>query len=337
MYLLSEEHVGTVTAAAETAIRRGCDLLRWWNTAQPVLSPIRHSFPGVTMHAFFEAIPVEGVMKPGMGCLQTSTFRRGRAAEGRPPVDLRTWIMESAVRECYRPGGGGFLYQPLLARRAGPDGAVERLPQGPAVRLADLGRDFEWVVQRLDLPDYALALPFPRGITRLMRPFLRESGSVVFSRTLYDSPHVPMAGAREQATFGYAVVPWRIDPTILGFGPGRFHAALKQYRVCLLEDNSVTIEVVFIVCPRTQKILDIGGLDPVYGTVRALDALTFHRTRIVEKAHAGIDRYAMAHHGRVHINMLEGMRDIWEGTNWTAGPAGTVWDSAAAAHSETRK
>ena len=331
MYLLDEEHIGSVTAAAETAIRRGGDLLRWWNMARPVFSPIGHSFPDVTMQAFFETIPVEGAMKPGMGCLQTTTFRRGRAAEGRPPTDLRTWIMESAVRECYCPDGGGFLYQPLLARRAGPAGAVERLPQGPAVRLADVGRKYEWVVQRLDLPDYALALPFRRSITRLLRPFLKESGSVVFGPTLCDSPRDPMAGALDQVTFGYAVVPWRIDPTILGFGPGRFFSAVKQYRIFLREDHSVTIEIVFIVCPRSEKILDIGGLDPVYGTVRALDALTFHRTRIVEKAHGAIDRYAMAHHGRVHVNMLEGMRDIWEGTNWTAGPTKTVRPCAALA------
>jgi len=123
--------------------------------------------------------------------------------------------------------GGGFLYQPLLARRAGPEGPVERLPQGPPVRLLDVGQKYEWVVQRLDLPDHALALPFRRSITRLMRPFLKESGSVVFGPTLCDSPRVPMAGALAQVTFGYAVVPWRIDPTILGFGPGRFFSAVK--------------------------------------------------------------------------------------------------------------
>lgn len=316
MYLLNEEHVGAVTEAAETAIRRGGDLLRWWNQAQPGLIPIRHSFRDVTMQAFFETIPVEGVAKLGMGCLQTSTFRRGPGVESREPTVLRSWIMQNAVRECYRPNRGGFLYQPLLARGAGPEGEVQRLPQGPAVSLTELCGKYNWVVQRLDLPDYAYALPFSRALTRLMRPFLKESGSVVFHRSFCESLRPPVRGAREQVTFGYAVVPWRIDPTILGFGPGRFYAAFKQYRVCLMEDDSILVEIVFVVCPRSEKILDIGGLDPVYGTVGLLDALTLRRGSMLQGAHKAIDQYAMGHHGRVHVNMLEGMREIWEGTNW---------------------
>jgi hypothetical protein len=317
MYLLSEEHVASVTAAAETAIRRGGDLLRWWSRAQPAYTPIRHRYRDVTMQAFFDRIPVEGANLLGMGCLQTSLFRRSPSAAAGAPVDLRAWVMQNAVRECYRPTGEGFLYQPLLARLAG-GGAVERLPQGPAVPLLELGVDYDWVVQRLDLPDYALALPFPAAITRPMRRFLKESGSVVFHRSFHESTRPPVAGAREQVTFGYAVVPWRIDPTILGFGPGRFHSALKQYRVCLMQDQSILIEIVFVVCPRSEKILDLGGLDPVYGAVRWLDALTLRQTSIVQRAHDAVDLYAMGHHGRVHVNMLEGMRGIWEGTNWSA-------------------
>jgi hypothetical protein len=281
------------------------------------------------MDAFFETIPVEGQLKPGMGCLQTSTFRRSKAAEGRPATDMQTWIMDRAVRECYLPGDYGFLYQPLLARTAGANGEVVRLEKGPAIRLEDVGRQYDWVVQRLDLPDYALALPFRRSITKRLRPFLKESGSVVFSRFLYESPLPMIPGAIDQVIFGYAVVPWRIDPTILGFGPGRFFSAIKQYRVFLMEDHSVVIEVVFIVCPRSEKILDIRGLDPVYGTVRALDALTLHRTKVLQNAHDAIDRYAMSHHARVHVNMLEGMREIWEQTNWTTRSANKTHASAA--------
>jgi hypothetical protein len=320
MYLLKDEHAAPVAKAAETAIRRGGELLDWWNSARPTMAPIKHNHPDVTMEAFFHPMRVEGAERPGMGCLQTTRFHRSPLADSRPPVDLREWLLENAVKECYRPSrlGRGFLYRPLLVKRA--DGFVERFPAGLSVRMADIGQEFQWAVLRLDMPDYARAFPLPEFLCRFMKLFMTESGSVVFHPQFFRSGRPPVPGAVASVCFGYGVVPWKISPTILGFGPGRFFSAFKQYRVCLMEDSSVLVEVVFVVCPRSEMILDIGGLDPVYGTVRLLNALTFKRTRIEPKVHMAIDSYAMGHHGRVHVNMLEGLRDLFEATNWTARP-----------------
>ena len=321
MNILNDKHIGVVRATAETALRRGNDLLKWWNSANPSFVPIGHVYPDVTMDGFFESMPVEGVVKPGMGCLQTSTFKRSPAAAQGPPTGLREWVMKNALRECSRPDGGGFRYQPLLAREAGPGGAVKPLPDGPSIPLTDIGSKYEWVVQSLGLPDYALALPLPRSITKQMKKLVTESGALIFHPDFNETARPPIAGAVDQVTFGYAVVPWRAVRSVLGFGPGTFFSALKQYRIFLMADHSVTIEVLFIVCPRSEKILDLGGFDPVYGATRLLDALTFRRTRIVSKVHDIIDNYALGHHGRVHVHMLEGMRSLWEETNWCAQSA----------------
>ena len=318
MTILSGKQIGVVRATAETALRRGNDLLKWWNSANPSFVPIGHVYPDVTMDGFFESIPVEGVVKPGMGCLQTSTFRRSPAAAQGQPTGLREWVMKNALRECSRPDGGGFRYQPLLAREVGPGGAVKPLLDGPSIPLTDIGSKYEWVVQSLDLPDYALALPLPRSIARQMKKVLTESGALIFHPDFNETARPLMAGTVDHVTFGYAVVPWRAAASVLGFGPGTFFSAFKQYRIFLMADQSITVEVLFIVCPRSEKILDIGGYDPVYGSARLLDALTFGRTRIVSKVHDAIDNYALGHHGRVHVHMLEGMRAIWEGINWSA-------------------
>jgi len=105
-------------------------------------------------------------------------------------------------------------------------------------------------------------------------------------------------------------------PTIAAYGPGRFFSAYKQFRFFLMEDGAVSIEVLFLVTPRCQMVLNILGVDPVFGTVAIVDALTMGGGSLNQRAHAGIDRFAMQHHCRVHENLLDGMRQIWESTNW---------------------
>jgi hypothetical protein len=76
-------------------------------------------------------------------------------------------------------------------------------------------------------------------------------------------------------------------------------------------------------------VFNILGFDPVFDTVAALNALTLGRTRIVERSHIAVDHYAMGHHARVHRDLLEGMRRIWEETNWQPGVRQMAGSSAS--------
>jgi len=64
--------------------------------------------------------------------------------------------------------------------------------------------------------------------------------------------------------------------TIFGTSIGmRFHTAVKQFRFLLLDDGSCEVQLIFVVSPRSQKMLYLAGFDPIYGAVHLLDNLTF--------------------------------------------------------------
>ncbi len=327
--LLAEGHVAKVTAAAGTAIQRGRQLLQWWNAGpRPQFVDLEpRSPPGVRMQAFFSTLALEGATMSVMGCLQTSSFVPKPTAPVRPPGSLRQQVLSSFIEASHwtnRDGElGGFLYRPLLVKDSGHDNALAvRLvaPDHP-VKISKVGSRYEWALLRLDVLDYARAFRTMGRYQRFFKRFIHEAGYLVFHPVFFESPHPAPAGGALEVCFGYAVVPWVVVPTFLAYGPGRFYAAFKQYRFFLLEDGSVTIEVALVVAPRTERVLNIFGRDPIYGTVNFLDALTFRRTRIQQIAHKWIDLYGLGHHARVHRDFLYGMRGIWEGANWQRAPA----------------
>jgi hypothetical protein len=329
-FLLPENEVAGLLAAAEGSIPRGKQLLTWWNGPPPPMSVIPSRYPDVEMQAFFEDIPLDGRTISGMGVLQTSWFPRLALGPEFRPASLRQWVRENFIQDACRPGPDGKLsglrYRPVMVRDAGAS-VARRVESDLKVRLADLGSRYDWELFRLDLVDYARALPIPDRIGRFLRHFVTEAGYVLYHPFASTSPRPIPAGAIEQACFGYTVVPWSARKTILAYGPGRFHAALKQYRAFLMNDGSVLVEVVFIVTPRSQHILDIGGIDPVYGLASIVDKLTFRNGAVLQRAHRAIDHYAMGHHGRVHVNLLEGLRDVLQGSNWQPDASSAASDA----------
>jgi hypothetical protein len=191
-----------------------------------------------------------------------------------------------------------------------------------AIGIFDIGTRYQWAALRLDVLDYMKAFP-PRiaRYDRFLRRFNNEAGYMIFHPAFFVPPTPPPSGFREVYSFGYAVAPWMIVPTFVAFGAGRFYSAMKQYRFFVHDSGALKIEITFIVAPRTQKIMNFGGWDPVYSTVGLLDRLTLRRTGIVRGAHDGIDHYAMGHHVRVHQNLLDGLLQRLEGMGWDRGAA----------------
>ena len=82
----------------------------------------------------------------------------------------------------------------------------------------------------------------------------------------------------------------------------------------------VEIEMFFLVAGRSEKILSLwGGFDPVYFTVDVLNALTFNRLGIKQRAHDKLDANQLAAHARIYQSLIEGMRSCWEEQNWAEG------------------
>jgi hypothetical protein len=319
--LIQEADFAGVARAATIAILRGLTLREWWADCRPeVMTELPDSMPGARMQYFLSELEIDETPTTLSGCFQTSTFPR-RAAAGQPPVSLAEWVRENfLMRARWRnPDGSrsGFGYHPVMVL---DDDGVRLVDEDLQLRISEVGARYKWAAVRLDLYDYMRALPHVGRFNKLLQPLNKEAGYIVLHPAFFESPHPPPPGCVEEVTFAYSVAPWTVMPTIAAYGPGRFHAAFKQFRFYLMEDGTVSIEVLFLVTPRCPRVFNIVGVDPVFDTVRLLDALTLRRTRINERAHAGVDHFAMGHHARIHHNLLAGMRHVWEDTNWQ--PAG---------------
>ncbi|MEZ5399892.1 MAG: hypothetical protein R2729_09485 [Bryobacteraceae bacterium] len=317
--LIEDRDFPLLVKAAGVALERGQTLLRWWNAFPPVeLIELPGSREGCRMQYFFSELPIGGKPTTVMGCVQRSTFVR-RASGSLPPASLSRWVSENFLQKCrwISPDGtpGGFHYRPAMVLDRG-ETAPRRVDEDLPLTLAEIGPRYQWAVVRLDLKDYMRSFPVVGKFHRWVQFMNREAGYLLFHPDFFSSPYPRPDGWVDEYCFGYSVVPWQVMPTPAAYGAGRFHSAYKDYRFYLLEDGSVAIDVLFLVAPRCERVLNMAGFDPVLGTVRLIDALTLGRTSIRERAHYAVNHYAIGHHGRVHHNLLNGMRRIWEETNW---------------------
>jgi hypothetical protein len=333
--LVAEKDVAAVAAAVDLGIYRGNQLLNWWTASRPDLVELNAGLKNDgTSQCFFTTMELEGKQSSVMGCLQAAVYQLrtgGNAAQA--GAALRDWLgrhfLQQATWDSANGLPGGFLYRPALVRDAGADSARAVEPDAP-IGICDIGTRYQWAALRLDVLDYMKAFP-PRiaRYDRWLRRFNNEAGYMIFHPAFFVPPTSPPAGFREVFCFGYTVAPWMIVPTFVAFGAGRFYSAMKQYRFFVHDNGSLKIEIAFIVAPRTQKIMNFGGWDPVYSTVGILDRLTLRRTGIVQRAHDTIDHYAMGHHVRVHQNLLDGLLHRLEEMGWTPGAGASELGAAS--------
>ena len=323
--LVAEKDVAAIAAAVDLGIFRGKQLLNWWTSSRPDLTQFNAGLThDGTSHCFFTTMELEGKPSSVMGCLQAAVYhQRTNGNPAQAGEALRNWLGSRFLQQTTWTNAdglpGGFLYRPAMVRDRGAASARAVEPDAP-ITIFDIGTRYEWAALRLDVLDYMRAFP-PRiaRYDRWLRRFNNEAGYMIFHPAFFVPPTSPPAGFREVFCFGYAVAPWMIVPTFVAFGAGRFYSAMKQYRFFVNDNGALKIEIAFIVAPRTQKIMNFGGWDPIYGTVGIWNFLTLRRTGIVQRAHDAIDRYAMSHHVRVHQNLLDGLLGTLEGMGWEPG------------------
>jgi len=253
-----------------------------------------------------------------MGCFQRARFvpvpatSRGQRSiqdAGRVYRDSCRWV---------RPDGspGGFTYTPLLQKRIG----IER-PE--PVASADWDFDLsglEWLVVRVDIHDFVRAVRPLRAFASSLSKRVKEAALLLvhrdFSRTGFPRESAIVA----EHSFGYSFLPLAPEASPFGFGPGHFGSAFKRFRFLLRADGALDIELMFVVSPRSEKVLDLKGIDPVYASVHFLDLLTLRKLRIRSRVHDRFDKVMLKIHGQVHYELLEAMRPCWERTRWVASP-----------------
>jgi hypothetical protein len=95
-----------------------------------------------------------------------------------------------------------------------------------------------------------------------------------------------------------------------------FKAAVKQFRFILLDSGDIEIQMFFLVSPRSEKILNLGGFDPVYFSANLANILTLSAFNLRQRAHDKMDALQLELHARVYQSLLNGMRTYWENQNW---------------------
>lgn len=308
-----------VDLAADTraALARGRLLADWWsfgrgNQTYFDLAPAGGHL--AQMEGFFGSAELDGRVRTVMGCLQSARFRAGPAwcepdtfgkALRRDFLRICSW-----TRRDGRPGG--FTYSPLLAAPRSA-GSTPIRPGGDSVSLTDLESRYEWTVLQVDIHDFVRSFPPLRRFAGLLAGVVREAAYIVlhpeFSRPYQDDP----PGVVSECVFGYSFLPREVFPNVFGFGPGKFQYAVKQFRFLLTETAEIVVQMSFLVAPRSERVLDLRGFDPVYGAVAMIDRLSPRRLGLAGRVHDRLDAVMLGLHGRVHQNLMEDLTQVWEG------------------------
>ncbi|HEY3132556.1 MAG TPA: hypothetical protein VGL91_24115 [Acidobacteriota bacterium] len=320
---------------AETGYRRGAELLSWLKERESAGNlksfdlEVRPS-PELKIVCFFDSIEKQGKPTSIMGCRWKSRFSRKqieRAAAGMPAekdqASLESFVKGQFMRSAKwshpnkLPAGFGF-WSLQYKLKDGNYGSFADSTETVIVGLGEIGTKYEWVVFEADVYDFFSDFPKLRLGRHTLPPFPKMGSYVLVHEDYFSSIFPSTQGAVAQCDFGYAFLPLGVYKSFLGFGPGRFDAAVKQFRFSLMENGDVEIQMRFVVSPRSQKVLYLAGLDPVYGLVNLADALTFRRLKIKQRAHDKLDSLFLIQHARVYQALIDGMHKYWEDQDWLA-------------------
>lgn len=312
---------------AETALKTGRQIVSWWRDKALVdalkLFPLRPAYlPYYEMQGFFDSIHFMGDMKPTsiMGCLQRHRFKRRRPPAGDVTAHLETFIDEHFLARSYRvhPDGdpGGFRYLPICFKRRDGSLVAPADPQARGGDLAGFRNELEWGTFRVDILDFVRVNPTLQPYNKTLSRFVKESAYIVIHEDLAQEITPAPKDVIGERRFGYAFLPREVEPNMFGFGPGKFGAAIKQWRFLLYVNGDVEVQIAFLVSPRSQKVLDVAGFDPVYASVAFADLASLGVFGIREAGHAALDKVFLEHHGVVHADVVTGMAEVWEGQRW---------------------
>lgn len=291
---------------ALSALNTGNDLMTWWNGRQgenslQTIPLVRPAASLLEMSGFFSLIADGG--QSVMGCLQRThlggSFRD--AVEGRFEAIPKRFA--SLCRWERRAGEqGGFTYTPLLRKRLGED-TPETVPAGTPLDFSLEGLD--WLVARVDIHDFVRAVLPLAPLAGLLSRVVREAAFVVVHRNF--AVRETASPGRPFCSFGYSFLPVAPEPSPFGFGPGHFGAAIKQFRFSESGDGGLEVSLAFIVSPRSEEVLDLGGFDPVYSISELADRLSLRKFNLGPRIHDRMDASMLRLHGKVHHRLLVDM------------------------------
>ena len=319
---------------AAIGYQKAKDLLAWWKAKENggalqkfTLNPPDR--PELHIEYFYDALDLEGKPVSAMGCFWKSRFPRKSGPAAASGSTLQTFIQKQFMRRCEWTNPdqlpGGFKFVPLQYKLRGRD-EYGVSPEGPAPGLDEIGERYEWVIMEAVVHDFFRNVPGLHLGPGLLKKMPKMSSYVLVHQDYYSSFHPPVAGTAAECCFGYSFLPTPVTKGIFGYGPGMFKAAVKQFRFILLDSGDIEIQMFFLVSTRSEKILNLGGFDPVYFSVNLANILTLNLLNIRQRAHDKLDALQLEIHARVYQSLLNGMSAYWEDRDW--GETGRIVEAS---------
>jgi len=308
---------------AAVGYQKAKDLLAWWK-AKETAGALKKSTlsrpdrPELHLEYFYDALSLEGKDVTAMGCFWKSRFPRKAGSPATSDSTLKTFIQKQFMRRCHwiHPDTlpGGFEFKPVLYKAQGRDdyGMLAEAPD-----LDEIGEKYEWIVTEAIVYDFFRNIPGLNLGPGLLKKMPKMSSYVYLHKDYTTSFHPPVEGSVAECCFGYSFLPTPVSKSIFGYGPGMFKAAAKQFRFILLESGEIEIQMFFLVSTRSEKILNLGGFDPVYFSVNLANILTLNALDIRRRGHDKLDALQLELHARVYQSLLNGMSTYWENQTWT--------------------
>jgi hypothetical protein len=309
-----------VLASADTYLRRGLDLKRWWDQAYATNSFAQKFHLTVSVDrpdesfGFFDVATVDGREMPIMGNFQSLLYDRPKS----PATDkvkaaqwMRDQVRQFALRyfmrvssfvqpEEFIPPGEraqtpallrplswcpeenplqiGFGFHQRYYKGAG-DGRVRPFPETESTKIVDLrriGPEFEWILPQVTIFNFNFTVqPFGPQTPSVVVP-LPEGSYLIMNRDFVVNEEAPAPELLGRYGFGYAFIK-NPEPTLFGFGPGEFDAAIEIIQFSVKKDGSVSSEAIFVV-NRPTRIANV-SLNPFNWGYGAADLLTFGTSR----------------------------------------------------------
>jgi len=325
--------VGALTARDQFLIenagigyQKAKDLLAWWKAKETAGALKKFTLnppdrPELHIEYFYDALNLEGKDVSAMGCFWKTRFPRKPGSPAASDSTLQTFVQKQFMRSSHwiRPDTlpGGFEFKPLLYKTQSRD-EFGVLPEGPAPDLDEIGEKYEWVVMEAVVYDFFRNVPGLSLGPGMMKRCRRCPPTFSFTRIIRPAFIRRWKGPPPNVVSAYlSFLPTPVAKGIFGYGPGMFKAAAKQFRFILLDNGAIEIQMFFLVSTRSEKILNLGGFDPVYFSARLANILTLNSFNLNQRAHDKLDALQLELHARVYQSLLNGMSSYWENQNWS--------------------
>jgi hypothetical protein len=300
-----------IVAEVDRTIGRGVEVKNWFETVDARsafaerFDVVRQFSTDVRSFGFFDEAPAGGRREPVMGLVQEMVFDRERHAPG--GTELRDEFREFLLRYFMRVSHGrkpvfaaddrpapaaylrplswlpskddarvGFGYRQLLyrLRGSGEVGKFAKDEQCAIIDLREIGTKYDWIVAKVSIFDFNLAMsPLGGDSMKLLYPLKEEAYVVIGPQfiTVDERPDDDIVG---RYGFGYAFLPYADERGVIAYGPGHFLTAVQTFDFSVRKSGEIDARAVFIV-NRPDQIMKI-DVDPIGWGFKMADMMTMN-------------------------------------------------------------